>query len=482
MRDWDCQSSSFDGRDCDLRLSRLRRGYSYGISTAPVRKVAAAVERPPVGMKILFVARRYWPARGGIESFLRHMATELSSRHDLTVLAGRVDDGPHTRLNDSLRPPPGFDTFVDAGAIIKPLNVPTRKRLVMTPLIAHVTPGLRRYAYGRSRRFAAALVAQAVGPIIAKEASGMDVIHMWSGDLLASAAVHAGHLARVPVVITPFAHEGQWGYDAASVRAYRAAERLGALLDGEAEFYARLGVDRRRIEICGVCSPGVEAVDRHAARRRLGIRGRLVLFLGARRPYKGFDLLLQASPAVTAVHRDASFAFVGPGPRLADVPRESNVLDIGPVADEERAVWLNAADVLCLPSQAEILPVSILEAWSVATPVLTSDIPALEELVASAGGGRCIPRDPDQIAEALIKMLADPGQLQQMGLLGRHAWLGRYTPEAVARRHEDLYARACSARAVGWGSTIAGATALPSSRSEPSLPSQTARPPATSGN
>ena len=54
-------------------------------------------------MKILYVARRYWPAVGGVETYLRQLATELGSRHELTVLAGRIDEGAHTRLE---RQPP----------------------------------------------------------------------------------------------------------------------------------------------------------------------------------------------------------------------------------------------------------------------------------------------------------------------------------------------------------------------------------------
>ena len=143
-------------------------------------------------MKILYVARRYWPAVGGVETYLRKLATELGSRHELTVLASRIDDGAHTRLSDSLRPPKPFAPFRDGPVEVEPLVAPAHRRLLTAPLVAHVTPGLRRYAYGRSRPAAASLVARAVAPAIAREARGADVIHMWGGDLLASAAVRAG--------------------------------------------------------------------------------------------------------------------------------------------------------------------------------------------------------------------------------------------------------------------------------------------------
>jgi glycosyltransferase involved in cell wall biosynthesis len=393
-------------------------------------------------MKILYVARRYWPAVGGVETYLRKLATELGSRHELTVLASRIDDGAHTRLSDSLRPPKPFAAFRDGPVHVKPLTVPAHRRLLTAPLIAHVTPGLRRYAYGRSRPLAASLVARAVAPAIAEEARGADVIHMWAGDLLASAAVRAGELAGVPVVITPFAHRGQWGYDSASLRAYDAAARTIALLQTEAHLYEEFGIDRARIDVLGVCSAGVPVVDRDEARRKLGVEGPLVLFLGARREYKGFDLLLQAAPTVTAAHPAATFAFVGPGPALSDVPSDCRILDVGAVDEDDKALWLNAADVLCLPSAAEILPGSILEAWSVGTPVLTSDIPPLVELVDGASAGRHTTREPEAIARTLTEMLDDPQRLREMGTRGRDAWSERFTLDAVARRHEETYSLA----------------------------------------
>jgi glycosyltransferase involved in cell wall biosynthesis len=393
-------------------------------------------------MRILHVARRYWPAVGGIESFLRHHATELARDHEVIVLAQRVDDGPHERLTDSLRPPPTFEPFADGDVRVEPLRVPLSRRALMAPLISHVTPVLRRYAYGRSRVPAAALLARATAPVIAEQASGADVIHMWAGDLLASAAVEAGRLAGVPTVITPFAHRGQWGYDPGSVTAYRRADRVLALLHDEADFYRQLGVPAESLRVSGVCSPGVKGGGGAALRRRHGIDGPLVLFLGARRPYKGADLLLEAAEDVAAALPDATFAFVGPGPPLRTDQASARLLDAGVVPDDERADWLDAADLLCLPSQAEIFPSSMLEAWSVGTPALTSDIPTLRELIQRSGGGATAPRERGALAGALLELLGDPDSLVAMGESGRHFWADGFTPGKVARWHEDVYSEA----------------------------------------
>ncbi len=392
-------------------------------------------------LRLLFVARRYWPAVGGVESFVRQLARELARRHEVTVLAHRIDDGPTDRLTDSLRPPPPFEPFEDGGVLVQPLRISVRERLLLSPLVSQIVPGFRRYAYGRVRVGAASLYARVVGPAIVQAGRDAEVLHMWGSDLVAVAAVRAARQLDVPSVITPFAHRGQWGDGPVDTVAYRSANRVIGLLDVDAAVYRELGVPDERLAVCGVCSPGVPSDRGRELRERLEIAGPLVLFLGVRRPYKGFDLLLNSVPIVAAQMPDVTFAFVGPGPALP--PREPHVgrvLDVGAVDEQERAAWLDAADLLCLPSRGEIFPVSILEAWSVGTPVLVSAIPTLRELVAKAGGGASCELDPDTIAETIVGLLDDPEGLRELGRAGHDFWSGQCRVEAVAAWHEQLYA------------------------------------------
>jgi glycosyltransferase involved in cell wall biosynthesis len=393
-------------------------------------------------MRILHVARRYWPSIGGVESFLRHVATEQAKRHEVTVLAQRIDDGPHERLSDSVSPPPTFEAFNDGPVRVRPLRVPASRRAMMAPLITHVLPITRRYAYGQLRVPAGGLVARAIGPVIARHAAEADIVHMWTGDLLASAALRGARLARVPFIISPIAHRGQWGYDPASVRLFRKADRVLALLETETELYREHGVAPARIEVSGVCAPQVALIAEAEARRRLGVSGPLVLFLGARRSYKGFDLLVRAAPRIGQAVPGAKIAFVGPGEPLPDADHSATILDVGLVDEGEKALWLNASSTLCLPSEAETFGVAILEAWSVGTPAVTSDIPALKELIDATGGGAYAPRDADRLGSLLIDLLGDPERLEAMGTAGRDAWRTRFTPDHVARWHEDVYAAA----------------------------------------
>jgi glycosyltransferase involved in cell wall biosynthesis len=163
------------------------------------------------------------------------------------------------------------------------------------------------------------------------------------------------------------------------------------------------------------------AADRAAARRDLGIRGRLVLFLGLVRRYKGVDVLLEAAPRIVA-ETSASIAVVGEvfadaGPvreRWAASPVRDRIhWKDEYVSEEEMARWLAASDVLVLPYR-EIS----------SSAIAARGIGALRPLAASAVGG---------LAEVVV-----PGQTGELFAPGDSRGLA----SAVARifeRGEESY-------------------------------------------
>lgn len=391
-------------------------------------------------MRILYLTRRAWPAVGGIETVVRQVSRGVARDQDVEVVALRIDNGPVSRVSDGPRLPAPFEPFTDGSVPISPLRLSGKQRLALAPLCLQLAPLADRHAFGSARLALSWLYAQVVAPQLASAASRADVVHVWSDGFPAAAGLLAGRRAGRPVVITPFMHRGQWGDDAASLAVYRRADRVVALLEPEAEAYRSLGVEARRVVVSGACSPGVGPADGAALRRRRGIEGPLVLFLGARSEHKGHRILLEAAARVPAT-TGLTLAFVGQGPPLEvpEVVAGTRILDVGPVDDPERAGWLRAADLLCLPSAGETFGVAVLEAWSVGTPVLTSDIPQLHRLVSQSGGGRAVPRDSSAIADALVTLLGDPQQLAAMGAAGRRHWQENFTVERVSDWHVSLY-------------------------------------------
>ena len=390
-------------------------------------------------MHVAFLTRRAWPSVGGVETLLRNVSLALSDTHRVSVLALRIDDGPSSRVDEAFVRSPPFEAFDDGPVRVSPVRLSRARQAMLVPLVAQFAPVTRRFAYGRSRVATGWIYSRVVGRAIAEHLDGVDLLHTYVGDQLAWAAVAAARHAGIPVVITPFAHPGQWGEDPASARAYRSADRVVALLRDDAATYRRLGVAEAAIRIIPVCSPGATGGVGERVRERHGITGPLVVFLGSRRGYKGHDVLADAVPLVLRERSDVTFGFVGPGDPMA-LADGGRVIDAGRVSDEEKYDWLAAGDLLCLPSLGEIFPVAILEAWSAGTPALVSDIPPLVELVTTVGAGRAAARSPEAMAAAILDLLADPEELSAMGERGKSWWHAHATPAAVARQHAELYA------------------------------------------
>ena len=100
---------------------------------------------------------------------------------------------------------------------------------------------------------------------------------------------------------------------------------------------------------------------------------------------------------------------------------------VGALAPSAVAAALRDADVFCLPSFAEGLPVSIMEAMAVGVPVVTTYISGIPELVVNDRTGWVVPAgDADALAAAVASALTSPDR----DLIVRQA------REAVAAAHD----------------------------------------------
>ena len=144
-----------------------------------------------------------------------------------------------------------------------------------------------------------------------------------------------------------------------------------------------------------------------------------VLFAGEVSLRKGADVLAAAWPLVTAARPGATCTLVGPPTDLVvdDAPGLRVLPAVGPA--ELRAL-LDEARVVALPSRAEAMPMTLLEAMGagrpfVATPV--GGVPALAD-----DGGTLVPvGDAPALAEALLAFLRDPLAARTVGESGRRA-------------------------------------------------------------
>jgi glycosyltransferase involved in cell wall biosynthesis len=387
---------------------------------------------------VVLVTRRYWPAIGGVESVAMNLGETLrEQRHEVTVVAQCVDEGRFGRMTHIIRENRRFAPFLHNGVRVVQFRPSRRRRTLLLPFALELIPFVGRISRHWLRRHTSGYYAAVVRGVLAPLLADADVVHVLGGEVMAVAAVETARRLGKPVVISPFAHPGDWGFDAGSIRAYREADAVVATTQADAAIYRGAGVEGERLKVVGLPVPAVAVPAGGGEPYGLPAGAPLVVFLGARRPTKGVDILLAAAPLVWERYPEAGFAFVGPGEPLG--AGDKRLLDVGRVSDAERAQWLARASLLCLPSSSESFGMVVAEAWSLSVPVLVSDIPVLRELVRESGGGMVAQRSPQSLAEGINALLDDPQLARSLGRSGHDYWSTQLTPLAVTERHLAIY-------------------------------------------
>lgn len=167
----------------------------------------------------------------------------------------------------------------------------------------------------------------------------------------------------------------------------------------------------------------------------------LVLAVGRLVPVKNQKLAIRALAKVP----DAALAIIGEGPMLDDLRRAA--VDAG-VADRvifaglrpDARELIGAADAVVLPSRAEGLPLVALEAFAAGTPLVATAVRGVRELVGDDAALLVPPDDPDALARALGRLLADRSLAERLTEAGLRV-AGLHSEEAMIAAYLDLYER-----------------------------------------
>lgn len=152
----------------------------------------------------------------------------------------------------------------------------------------------------------------------------------------------------------------------------------------------------------------------------------VVLCVAALIPEKGVGDLLQAVPLILAGRPATGFVIVGEGPLAASLQQQAHVLGIAPYvrftgmrSDVNRL--MAAADVVVVPSVwAEPAGLATIEAMAAGRPVVATRVGGIPEHLEDGVSGILVdPHAPQQIASAVLRLLAAPQEAAGMGAAGR---------------------------------------------------------------
>lgn len=287
------------------------------------------------------------------------------------------------------------------------------------------------------------------------------IVH--SRNLAALEAVVPASLAGVPVRV-----HGEHGWDVSDPggtrRKFQVLRRLYSpfvsryvALSGHIESYltGRVGIAPARVE--RICN-GVDTLRftpaATGARQTLagspfadasvvvvGTVGRLQAVKDQLTLVRAFEL----ARARGGVGQRLRLIIAGDGPLRGEVEAEIRRAGIGD------AVWLagertdvpavmRALDVFVLPSQAEGISNTILEAMASGLPVVATAVGGNGELVAEGETGSLVPaQDPDRMAEALLCYASDAALRQTQGAAGRRRVEHGFSLDGMVARYTAMY-------------------------------------------
>ena len=215
----------------------------------------------------------------------------------------------------------------------------------------------------------------------------------------------------------------RWSH-AASIRQ---ASRVVALSEkGRQDIQRHLGLDASRIEVVypGVPEefrPNTPGNSSNSVSEVTGVRD-YILAVGPVQPYKNLDLLVHAFSMVRArgfPHRLVIASAGQPVPsslrRLAEdsgVSGEVYFIERF-LTREELAALYSGATVFVHPSSEEQFSLTVVEAMSCGTPVITSDHPSFREQVGDAGIVVEV-GNPSHLCESICAVLLDPSRRKEM--------------------------------------------------------------------
>lgn len=409
------------------------------VSVPPSMTSSVSVEGTGRRLRILHVVRSLDPSAGGPPVVAVKLATSQAQLgHEAHVLGYRVPDAED-----------------DVRAL---LNEVPDSRLLELHYLPEETPRERLLGTNAGR------VSRTLLP-------RFDVVHLhgvWEALLVrvASEARRAG----IPYVVTPHGMLDPWSLSQSATKKRAALfTSHGKMLD-RAAFLHVLNDDERALlaplrlrcpseiipngvfesEVTDLPAPGTFRAEHPV----LG-DSPYVLFLSRLHFKKGLDHLADAFALLAPRLPNLRLVVAGPdGGAKADFEKRiaaANLGDrvhlVGPIYGRMKSAALVDAAAFCLPSRQEGFSMAITEALGTGIPCVVSHACHYPQ-VQTADAGYCTDLDPQQVADALFKVLSDPARSAQMGANGRELVLSQFTWKAIARQTTGLYEKYAAAHTV----------------------------------
>lgn len=213
-----------------------------------------------------------------------------------------------------------------------------------------------------------------------------------------------------------------------------------------------LGADPARLFIIGNSASAAEHTDLLGNVSEAAHSPR-ILFAGRLADTKGIGELLQALAILAARGAEATLVVAGTGDerRWRDEAKrlaiDDRVIFAGWLEGDEKLACYRSAQIFCMPSHYEAFGIATLEAMFAGLPIVGTRVGGFPDLVDDGDSGFLVePSNPDELAQALGKLVTNASLAARMGRTARERALARFSCGAIVKRYVEMYSKTMAAR------------------------------------
>ncbi|MBW6499462.1 MAG: glycosyltransferase family 4 protein [Bacteroidales bacterium] len=198
-------------------------------------------------------------------------------------------------------------------------------------------------------------------------------------------------------------------------------------------------------------NPDAQEEGRRGIRREFSVNEREILIgsLGRMVWQKGFEYFVRGIPAILQEIPEAKFMLVGEGPLRRDMENLSVSLNI-----RDQLVFtgyrsdirdmLSAMDVVVIPSVLEGFPMITLEVMAMEKPIVATAIDGIAEQIENGKEGLLVaPQNPQEIVQAVKRLLNDPDYARLLGANARTKVIREFSVQKMITQTIDVYEKLC---------------------------------------
>jgi len=277
----------------------------------------------------------------------------------------------------------------------------------------------------------------------------IQLVHLHTGHAHTLGAL-AGKMAGIPVVVTrrvdfPLAHPF-FSY----LKYNLMVDKIIAISQGVKKVLLKGGVPKDQIT---VIPSGIDSQRFSNIRKpeylyqefKLSPENIIIGTVAHLTDHKGHRYLIEAIPRILEVFPQARFLFVGEGELRSQLEAMNRKLGI-----EDKVVLtgfredipeiLSILNLFVLPSHLEGLCTSLMDAMYMGIPIIATTAGGISEIVEDGKSGLLVPpKNPEFLAEAVIKLLEDKSRQEKFSKEGRKRVIQKFEILAVVEKIEQVY-------------------------------------------